>query len=230
MDILILGAGVAGAAAAIALRRRGHAVRVVERRARVGALGAGVVLWPNAGFVLSELGLLERVAALGGTPPAKRRMDSSGRMLTRLDIGALDRAMGCASHAVLRRDLQAVLLAEMARLGVQLHCGAAAVALRATGEGAAAAPGASGRGDFKAALAGLFAGWPEPVGRVIAHWSRAPAPICPPRWPGSPRAAPRRPPPSRTRGGSWRARCSSSTAPAAWRATRRRAPPTRPRR
>ncbi|MEC5159523.1 MULTISPECIES: FAD-dependent monooxygenase [unclassified Janthinobacterium] len=259
MDILILGAGVAGAAAAIALRQRGHAVRVFERRALAGGLGAGVVLWPNASFVLSELGLLSQVAAAGGTPPGMCRMDQCGRLLMRLDIGGLDRAMGYASHALLRRDLQAILLAEMARLGVQLHDGATAVALRAVGDGtaavrfddgrieradlivgadgrmdslarryvhcaevaapryqgfvnwvasveapvdlvddlsvldfwgvgerfgivpvgrrklywagaqAAAAPGACGGGDFKAALAEQFAGWPEPVGRVIAH-------------------------------------------------------------
>jgi 2-polyprenyl-6-methoxyphenol hydroxylase-like FAD-dependent oxidoreductase len=31
-------------------------------------MGAGVTLWPNAGFVLEELGLLQDIEAVGGRP------------------------------------------------------------------------------------------------------------------------------------------------------------------
>lgn len=137
MEILILGAGLAGACAALALRRLGHAVTLVERRSAPDRLGGGVVLWPNAGLVLARLGLLDEVRAGAGTPPWMVRMDASGAPLTRLDIGALDRAMGCASHAILRRDLQAILLAHAQRLGVTLRGGVRALALRRAGAGRA---------------------------------------------------------------------------------------------
>ena len=38
--------------------------------------GAGVTLWPNAGFVLADLELLDEVLALGGTPAAMHRCDA----------------------------------------------------------------------------------------------------------------------------------------------------------
>ena len=73
-------------------------------------MGAGVTLWPNAGFVLAELGILDEVLELGGTPAAMYRYDAEGQSLGGLDIGPLDRLMGYPTCAILRTDLQAVLL------------------------------------------------------------------------------------------------------------------------
>ncbi len=123
MNIVILGAGVAGVASAIALRLRGYTVRVVERRPAPSHLGAGVVLWPNASFVLAELGLLAAVAAVAGTPTQMKRMSQQGELLSALDIVALDRTMGWPSHAILRRDLQGIMLARLADLGVHVEYG-----------------------------------------------------------------------------------------------------------
>ena len=78
MDIAILGGGVAGLASALALARRGHRPRVYERRPAPATMGAGVTLWPNAGFVLAELGILDEVLELGGTPAAMYRYDAEG--------------------------------------------------------------------------------------------------------------------------------------------------------
>lgn len=66
MDIGILGGGIAGLSVALALHRTGHRPRVYERGAAPATMGAGVTLWPNAGFVLDALGLLPDVAAAGG--------------------------------------------------------------------------------------------------------------------------------------------------------------------
>ena len=51
----VLGGGIAGLSAGIALRLAGHEVQVFERREGEGGLGAGIVCWPNAAFVLREL-------------------------------------------------------------------------------------------------------------------------------------------------------------------------------
>jgi FAD-dependent urate hydroxylase len=137
MDIAILGAGVAGMSAALMLRRRGHRVRLHERRAFASTLGAGVVLWPNAGFVLAELGVDAALAAHTGQPRAMRRLDREGRVLGELDIARLDRLMGFPSRSVLRRDLQAVLAARVADAGVEIVYDARAVAIEAdSGRGA----------------------------------------------------------------------------------------------
>lgn len=139
MDIGILGGGIAGLSAALALHKQGHGPRVYERRAGPSAMGAGVTLWPNAGFVLEELGLLEDVAAAGGQPLSVHRKDAAGHSLGGLDITLLDRIMGYPTHTILRRDLQAVLLDHVARAGIPVEFGHRAVAIELNASGKAVA-------------------------------------------------------------------------------------------
>jgi 2-polyprenyl-6-methoxyphenol hydroxylase-like FAD-dependent oxidoreductase len=67
MDVLIAGGGIGGLTAAIALARRGHAVRLVEKRASFEPVGAGIMLAANATRVLTGLGV-----ALGAGRPFTR--------------------------------------------------------------------------------------------------------------------------------------------------------------
>ncbi|QKV55323.1 FAD-dependent monooxygenase [Comamonas antarctica] len=139
MDIGILGGGIAGLSAALALRKQGHNPRVYERRAAPATMGAGVTLWPNAGFVLNQLGLLQDIAALGGRPLAMRRQDAMGNALGGLDIGLLDRTMGYPTHTVLRRHLQQVLLEHAERAGIAVEFGRRAAAIELDAQGKAVA-------------------------------------------------------------------------------------------
>lgn len=129
MHILILGAGIAGAACALTLQRQGHRITVLERQQEPDTMGGGVVLWPNASRVLEQMGLLAAVAAKGGTPMQMRWLNRHGELLNALDIGQLDHAMGQASHAILRRDLQAILLDQLQELGVEVQYGRQVVSL-----------------------------------------------------------------------------------------------------
>ena len=72
-NIGIIGGGIGGVAAAVALHRAGIEATVYERATEFREVGAGMMLWPNATRVLKELGLLERVAALSGPKPAFSR-------------------------------------------------------------------------------------------------------------------------------------------------------------
>ena len=121
MEIAIIGAGVGGVTTAIALTQRGYKVSVYERTAQPAHMGAGIVVWPNASFVLNELGLLPAIAARSGRPEKMQRVSVEGEDLGYLDITALDRRMGFPSYSILRRDLQAVLLEELSRLGVEVN-------------------------------------------------------------------------------------------------------------
>ncbi len=56
MRVLVIGGGIGGAAAALALRRAGHSVALFERAREPGEVGAGIVLWGNAIAALRELG------------------------------------------------------------------------------------------------------------------------------------------------------------------------------
>jgi 2-polyprenyl-6-methoxyphenol hydroxylase-like FAD-dependent oxidoreductase len=139
VEIGILGGGIAGLSVALALRRQGCNPRVYERRAVPSTMGAGVTLWPNAGFVLEELGLLQDIGAIGGRLQTMCRHDAAGNPLGGLDIGLLDRTMGYPTYSVLRRHLQQVLLDHAARQGIAVEFGHRAVAIDLDAHGRAVA-------------------------------------------------------------------------------------------
>jgi 2-polyprenyl-6-methoxyphenol hydroxylase-like FAD-dependent oxidoreductase len=60
-NIAVVGAGTAGAAAALFLARAGHRVTVYERVATPGPIGAGISLQPTGQTVLARLGLLPAI-------------------------------------------------------------------------------------------------------------------------------------------------------------------------
>jgi len=64
-DIAIAGAGPAGLAAALYLRRAGHKVTVFERFDEPKPVGSGLILQPTGLTVLGDLGLLGDILALG---------------------------------------------------------------------------------------------------------------------------------------------------------------------
>ncbi len=65
LQIAVVGAGTAGAAAATLLSRAGHAVTVFERVEHPKPVGAGITLQPTGQAALERLGLLEPIAARG---------------------------------------------------------------------------------------------------------------------------------------------------------------------
>lgn len=65
LRVVIVGGGIGGLAAAIALLSKGAQVQVYEQAQALGDVGACVVLAPNSLRVLSRLGVEDRVARLG---------------------------------------------------------------------------------------------------------------------------------------------------------------------
>ncbi|MBN3791464.1 FAD-dependent monooxygenase [Burkholderia sp. Ac-20353] len=181
MEIGILGGGIAGLSVALALRKQGYSPRVYERRAEPATMGAGVTLWPNAGFVLEELGLLRDIAAVGGRPVTMRRQDAAGNSLGGIDIALLDQMMGYPTHTILRRDLQAVLLDHVMQAGIQVEFGHRAVAIDLEAGGKAVAQfengvsirpdlliGADGR--MNSVARGFVAGDNTPIYQGFVNW------------------------------------------------------------
>ena len=72
MEIVVIGGGVGGLTAALALALGGHRVQVLERAPRFAQGGPGLRLAPNATAVLARLGLLDQVLDLGSRPRRAR--------------------------------------------------------------------------------------------------------------------------------------------------------------
>jgi 3-hydroxybenzoate 6-monooxygenase len=122
VDILIVGGGIGGLTAALALARDGYQVRVLEKAAQFAELGAGLQLAPNATRILSRLGVLDRVLDAGVRP---RRLLLRGAVtadeLTALDLGEPFAARYQAPYVVMHRsDLLAILYEACQAAGVEL--------------------------------------------------------------------------------------------------------------
>jgi 2-polyprenyl-6-methoxyphenol hydroxylase-like FAD-dependent oxidoreductase len=62
---IVIGGGIGGLAAAVALRKVGMTVTVFERAPEICEVGAGLSLWSNAVTALRRLGLESRITELG---------------------------------------------------------------------------------------------------------------------------------------------------------------------
>lgn len=86
--VIIVGAGLGGLTAAIALLKQGFRVTVLEQAPVLGEVGAGVQLSSNATRVLALLGLEDVVQAYGAQPTGKEiRLWSTGRTWPLFDLG-----------------------------------------------------------------------------------------------------------------------------------------------
>jgi FAD-dependent urate hydroxylase len=115
--ILIVGAGIAGLAAARALGRAGFAPELVERETAWDLTGTGMYLPANGARALRALGLEEAVVARAAPIASQRLLDHRGRLLAEVDLRRLWGDVG-PCLALPRADLHAVL-----RAGVPLRPG-----------------------------------------------------------------------------------------------------------
>jgi 2-polyprenyl-6-methoxyphenol hydroxylase-like FAD-dependent oxidoreductase len=110
-DIAIVGGGVGGLAAAVALGRVGKRVLVFERRTPPLRDAGVLILWSNGVNALRDLGLADPVIERGVPVRDLVFRSWSGRALAEIDIGRLSDRAGAPSVVIHRRDLLAVLRA-----------------------------------------------------------------------------------------------------------------------
>ncbi|WP_262285653.1 FAD-dependent oxidoreductase [Micromonospora sp. MA102] len=106
---IVVGAGIGGLAAALALHRRGWRVTVLERAAAPRELGTGLTLMANALHGLDALGVGDPIRRQGvpDSPGGLRTAD--GRWLSRIDGAALERTLGTAALGIHRTALHRLL-------------------------------------------------------------------------------------------------------------------------
>jgi 2-polyprenyl-6-methoxyphenol hydroxylase-like FAD-dependent oxidoreductase len=118
----VVGAGIGGLAAAIALRQAGWEATVYEAAPEVRPLGAGLSIWPNGVRALRAIGLGDLAAAAPRADGALRRADGSA--LAEFDPDALEARFGAPLVGFHRADLHEALICalgpERVRTGMKL--------------------------------------------------------------------------------------------------------------
>jgi 2-polyprenyl-6-methoxyphenol hydroxylase-like FAD-dependent oxidoreductase len=132
-DIAIAGAGPAGLAAALYLKRAGHRVTIFERFEKPAPVGSGLILQPTGLTVLDDLGLLDDILKLGSRIDRLYGADAgSGR--TVLDVRYDVLRGGRFGLAVHRAALFGVLCRAAQAEGIAIETGTELDAVDAAGE------------------------------------------------------------------------------------------------
>ena len=115
LRVAVIGGGIGGLSAALAMLKVGCNVHVYEAAARFGEIGAGIQISPNASRLLHRLGLKDAMDACGVRPAAvhQRRWDD-GRTLQRAPLGPdVETSFGSPYYHFHRGDLAALLAAAL---------------------------------------------------------------------------------------------------------------------
>jgi salicylate hydroxylase len=119
-EVTVLGAGVAGLTAALALAKRGFGVTVLEKADAIREVGAGLQISPNAAVVLQDLGLGPALEAVEGRARAVQLCDGlTGETVLHMDLARLRPEH--SYHFAHRADLIDMLATAVRAAGVQIR-------------------------------------------------------------------------------------------------------------
>lgn len=149
--IIIIGAGIGGLAAGLALQRRGFRVTIYERGAEVREIGAGLIIAPNARRALRDLGVDAALEAISSSVPVRHTCNyATGEIVEATPNQRVVEKHGMGMLQVHRGDLHGLLMeAVHANDGQTLRPGHAFVGLEqdAGGVSVTFANGAADRAD-----------------------------------------------------------------------------------
>jgi FAD-dependent urate hydroxylase len=121
MRAMVVGGGIGGLTAAVALRRAGVEAVVFEKAGELREIGAGISLWANAMKALQKLGLYEAVLAIGRPLRPKGELRSpSGEVFYEFPAAAMEERFGGVTGVVHRADLQKTLHAALGEEAIRL--------------------------------------------------------------------------------------------------------------
>ncbi len=138
LKIAVIGGGIGGLSAAVALRRAGFAVDVYEQAPELTEIGGGINMGPNAARILYRLGLGAGLDRDGVRPvESHQRRWQDGRTLQRVALNPLcERLFGAPHLTIHRADLLAALAAGFP--AEHVHLGHRLAGLADRGDGAEA--------------------------------------------------------------------------------------------
>lgn len=116
MKVIVIGAGIGGLCAGLALRRIGYSVEIFEQVTEIRPAGAAISIWSNGVKCLNYLGLAAKVSAIGGKMDSMAYVDGlSGDTLTAFSLQPLYDRVGQRPYPVSRAELQSMLIDEFGR-------------------------------------------------------------------------------------------------------------------
>lgn len=112
-EATIIGAGIAGLTAALALNRMGIRTLIYEAAPAIHEIGAGLGLGANAIMAFDRLGIKDEVIALGRILPAFSILDERGKRITYTDSARLSLKYGVDNFTIHRAELHHLLLSKI---------------------------------------------------------------------------------------------------------------------
>ncbi|WP_310460223.1 FAD-dependent monooxygenase [Sphaerotilus sp.] len=168
--ILVLGGGIGGMCAAIALARKGYHVDLCEAQSELSAQGSGLTLMGPALRALHKLGVWPAVRDAGNFATGSRILDAQGKVIVERDGHRLPGLDLPTAGGILRPVLHDILANRLREVGILTHVGLAASELLQSADDVEVryVDGSSSRHDLVVAADGLMSStrrtlWPEAV-------------------------------------------------------------------
>ncbi|KAJ6181256.1 hypothetical protein N7519_011717 [Penicillium mononematosum] len=158
LDVVVVGAGLAGLAAAVSISLSGHRVTVIESAKELLEVGAGLQVTPNCTRILQRWGLPDRLWLSAAEPSALIVHRYSGKVLAREE--SFDKKIrsqyGAPFIDLHRVDLQLSLYEKAKELGVEFKLGEKVVSVDFNLPSVTTESGFTMRGDLVVAADGLW--------------------------------------------------------------------------
>jgi 2-polyprenyl-6-methoxyphenol hydroxylase-like FAD-dependent oxidoreductase len=117
VQIAIIGGGIGGLTAALALQQSGFQAEVFEQAPVLLDIGAAIAMWPNSMRVLKHLQLAEKILEHGGIVEKLRWMDQNGFLINHVSIKDYETPAVALHRSDLQRTLREALPLSTIHLG-----------------------------------------------------------------------------------------------------------------